>query len=138
MTPSPDLSPIEPKLKPLPSKNLDLANGIQYTREPTAEGDDRSSSLSEIGDRTGNEDIGSTRLAPLDGSEANDTEAETERLEDSPQRTRKHTLTSSNRILSNGASPRVTGVNPKNNSLGQSGFPNYSLSLADRPDRFRH
>ena len=57
--------------------------------------DDGSSSLSEIGDRAGHEDM--ARPAGNE-SDANDTEAETERLADSPQKQRKpaalvHTLT---------------------------------------------
>lgn len=113
MTPSPSLPPNGPSLKAFPSLDPELANDITYSRDPTAEGDDRSSSLSEIGDRVGNEDISSTRLALLDGSEANDTEAETERLEDSPQRSRKRqnvVMTSLSHVIGNGASSPATHV----------------------------
>ena len=49
--------------------------------------DDRSSSLSEIGDRGGHDEPQNTFG---DGMDEDDTEAETERLEDSPQKLRKH------------------------------------------------
>ena len=68
-----------------------LANGVESVDMPINEGDDRSSSLSDIEDRTANTELGRTSRTIRDGSEANDTEAETERLEDSPQKVRKHT-----------------------------------------------
>lgn len=121
MTPSPSFPPKDPNTRPSPNPNplpnREPSNDIQYSRDPTAEGDDRSSSLSEIGDRVGNEDISSARLALVDGSEANDTEAETERLEDSPQRTRKRknvVMTSLDYVLSNGASPSANNILPIN------------------------
>ena len=51
-----------------------------------SEADDRSSSLSEIEERGVTERLNPTQLA--NGSDGGDTEAETERLEDSPQKTR--------------------------------------------------
>ena len=63
--------------------DLDNATGVDDGEKVQAADDDRSSSLSELGDRAGIEH--SSRAA----SEANDTEAETERLEDSPQKQRK-------------------------------------------------
>lgn len=46
--------------------------------------DRRSSSLSDIGDTAGTDDLGNIDHDNDDDSESNDTEAETERLEDSP------------------------------------------------------
>ncbi|KAF6236549.1 hypothetical protein HO173_005330 [Letharia columbiana] len=66
------------------SADLDNGTGVGDGEKLQAEEDDRSSSLSELGDRAGIEH--SSRA----GSEANDTEAETERLEDSPQKQRRH------------------------------------------------
>ena len=83
-------------------------HNLQYSIDAPPDGDDQSSSLSEIGDRAGNDDPDSTRISHVDGSDANDTEAETERLEDSPQNERKRrnvVLTASNQALGNGASP---------------------------------
>lgn len=75
------------------SADLGNATGIEDAERLQAEEDDRSSSLSELGDRAG------MVHSPHTGSEANDTEAETERLEDSPQKQRRHQdvlLTSTN------------------------------------------
>ena len=75
------------------SADLQIANGLADGEKLQAEEDDRSSSLSELGDRAG---ITHSSRA---GSEANDTEAETERLEDSPQKQRRQqdvVLTSTN------------------------------------------
>ena len=54
---------------------------------PNADVDDGSSSLSELGERAGHDDADNVSG---DDSDANDTEAETERLEDSPQKLRSH------------------------------------------------
>lgn len=108
MTPNSSLLATDPIVASLSNSNQEPTNTIQYSGDATAEGDDRSSSLSEIGDRVGNEIATPAKLALADGSEANDTEAETERLEASPQRTRKRKnviMTSLNHVLSNGASP---------------------------------
>ena len=66
--------------------NADLTNAtaVENGQKLQAEEDDKSSSLSELGERTGMEH--SSRA----GSEANDTEAETERLEGSPQKQKNH------------------------------------------------
>ena len=53
---------------------------------PHVDVDDRSSSLSELGERAGHEEV--ENMSHGD-SEANDTEAETERLEESPQKLRE-------------------------------------------------
>jgi hypothetical protein len=68
-----------------------VANGVGSGEVRTNEGDDRSSSLSDIEDRTANTELALASHNIRSGSEANDTEAETERLEDSPQKVRKHT-----------------------------------------------
>lgn len=100
------LTEVNSNVYPMSSK--DLVNGIHYTRESTAEADDRSSSLSEIGDRVGNDDLISSRIRLPNGSDPEDTEAETERLEESPQKPRKNqnvVMTSTTHIFSNGTSP---------------------------------
>ena len=65
-----------------------IANGASNAAEESIdEKDDKSSSLSELGERERHDDP----EEPFDdNSEANDTEAETERLEESPQKVRKH------------------------------------------------
>lgn len=107
-----------------PSPSTGPVNGIQYTRDSTVEGDDRSSSLSEIGDRAGNDDVVSTRLGVAGGSEANDTEAETERLEDSPQKTLKHNnvvmLSSSHDLSNSTSSITVHDLPPNDVNAGES------------------
>ncbi|MCJ1263141.1 hypothetical protein MMC22_003011 [Lobaria immixta] len=122
MTSSPLLPPTETNSTLFPSPSTGLVNGIQYNRDSTVEGDDRSSSLSEIGDRVGNDDLVSTRLGVAGGSEANDTEAETERLEDSPQKILKHNdvvMVSSSHALSNGTSPLTVRDLPPNDANGE-------------------
>ena len=57
--------------------------------------DGTSSSLSDPGDRTGNEDAEDAQDPEVDGSDAYDTEAETERLEKTPRKQRNVLLTSS-------------------------------------------
>lgn len=77
----------------MPNLDLDNATGIENGGNVLAADDDRSSSLSELGDRMGPEHDSRA------GSEANDTEAETERLESSPQKLRRQrnvVLTSTN------------------------------------------
>lgn len=75
-----------------------LPNGADHSRPALHEEDDRSSSLSEIGERA---DQDRPDITFSDGSDENDTEAETERLEDSPQKLRTHqnlVMTSTNGI----------------------------------------
>ena len=62
-----------------------VKNG-EKTDVPQADVDDRSSSLSELGERAGHEEVENVSHGD---SEANDTEAETERLEESPQKQRE-------------------------------------------------
>ena len=76
-----------PVMVPQNLSNVDLkhATGIEESDKAQAEADDRSSSLSDLGDRTGVE-----HSSHAGSEEVNDTEAETERLEDSPQKQRRH------------------------------------------------
>ncbi len=73
-----------PSMTPLPQLATEeiMAN--------TQEQDERSSSLSEIGDAKGTEETEALQHSDEDGTDADDTEAETERLENSPLKQRKH------------------------------------------------
>ncbi len=64
----------------------EVINNGENTDGPQADVDDRSSSLSELGERAGHEEVDNVSHGD---SEANDTEAETERLDDSPQKQRQ-------------------------------------------------
>lgn len=64
--------------------------------------DGSSSSLSEPDDRTGNEDGDDAQDAEEDVSDDFDTEAETERIEETPQKQRNVLLTMSNAVFPNG------------------------------------
>ena len=64
----------------------EVVNNGETADVPQADVDDRSSSLSELGERAGHEE--GENLSHGD-SEVNDTEAETERLEESPQKQRE-------------------------------------------------
>ena len=91
------------------SSAAELANDADHHKE----GDDRSSSLSEIEDRLGNEELGFGQSKPTEESDVNDTEAETERLENSPQKLRKHqsvVLTASNDIYNDSTSVLTDGI----------------------------
>ena len=100
----------------LSSAGLEDATGVDDGEKGQAAEDDRSSSLSELGDRAGID-----HSSPA-GSEANDTEAETERLEDSPQKQRKQrdvVLTSTNGTYGDHQNQSVAGTLPeKAGSLG--------------------
>lgn len=121
-----------PSIAPQSFSNADLqhANGIEDGEKLQAEEDDRSSSLSDLGDRAG---ITHSSRA---GSEANDTEAETERLEDSPQKQRRHqdvVLTSTNGAYGDHQNQPVAHTSPANiDSPGQSYAESASLEMADR------
>ena len=97
---------------------LENLTGVDLVEKVQATGDDRSSSLSELGDPGGIE-----RSSRAD-SEANDTEAETERLEDSPQKQRRQrdvVLTSTNGAYTDHQDQPVADAVPANSvSLGQS------------------
>lgn len=64
--------------------------GVKIDDKTMIDEDDRSSSLSDLGDGGANEDLDDAHRGSMNDSDANDTEAETERLEESPQKLRKH------------------------------------------------
>ena len=109
-----------PSISPqnLSNPDLEYATGVGNGENVQAADDDRSSSLSELGDRAGLEHYSRA------GSEANDTEAETERLERSPQKQRSQrnvVLTSTNGIYGDQKSQSVARILPENPaSPGQS------------------
>lgn len=112
------------------SADIEHATGGEDVEKLQAEEDDRSSSLSELGDRAGIEH--SSRA----GSEANDTEAETERLEDSPRKQRRHrdvVLTSTNGTYGDPPNQSVAQTLPERiASRGQSSAGNISTEMVDR------
>lgn len=112
------------------SADLENATGVEDGKKLLAEEDDRSSSLSELGDRAGIEH--SSRA----GSEANDTEAETERLEESPRKHRRHqdvVLTSANGTYGDHQNqPAAHHLPERVASPGQYSAKNSSIKTADR------
>jgi hypothetical protein len=91
----------------LPYTVPEVAMSSDHPEEPQADADDGSSSLSELGERVGHD---GPDIASPDDSEANDTEAETERLEDSPHKQRRYqdvVLTSTNGIYNDRESAPV-------------------------------
>ena len=109
-----------PSTSPQNMSNPDFKNatGVNNGENVLAADDDRSSSLSELGDRAGLERYSRA------GSEANDTEAETERLESSPQKLRRQrnvVLTSTNGTYGDQQNQSVAHTLPeKRASPGQS------------------
>lgn len=108
-------------------------NGVEEAQDPQDEGDDRSSSLSELGERAGHEGI---ECISHDVSDANDTEAETERLEDSPQKQRNSqnvVLTSANGIHDDRQSPVIVTPLPtlpvNNGQLNRSSLPSIEADV---------
>lgn len=98
----------------LSSVDLKYATGIEESDKAQAEADDRSSSLSDLGDRTVVE-----HSSHAGSEEANDTEAETERLEDSPQKQRRHqdvVLTSVSGIYDDQQKPATARTIPEASS----------------------
>ena len=90
--------------------DLENATSLDDGEKSQVADDDRSSTLSELGDRAGIEH--SSRA----GSEPNDTEAETERLEDSPQKQRRQrdvVLTSTNGTYGDHQNQSVARALPK-------------------------
>lgn len=78
--------PTLPAIDPLPLPPPALEQDKQFKETAIVEADDRSSSLSEIEERGMAERLD---IAPsVNGSDGGDTEAETERLEDSPYKVR--------------------------------------------------
>ena len=102
-----------PSIAPHNLSNPDIENatGVDDGENLQVADDDRSSSLSELGDRVGIEH--SSRA----GSEANDTEAETERLENSPQKQRRQRnvlMTSTNDTYGDHQNQSFTRTLPEN------------------------
>ena len=92
---------------PMSSADSGSANGASHDERAQGDLDDGSSSLSDLGDRAGHEEMD---RASIEGSDAIDTEAETERLDDSPPKQRKHPnviLTSANVTYAEPPSPPV-------------------------------
>lgn len=112
------------------SANFKDATGIDDGQKPQAEEDDKSSSLSELGDRAVIEH--SSHAA----SEANDTEAETERLEDSPQKQRRHqdvVFTSANGAYGDHLNQSIARILPETVvNPGQFSTENITLQRAHR------
>ncbi|MCJ1419778.1 hypothetical protein MMC32_006134 [Xylographa parallela] len=93
MTQEPSSDPVAPQMSPL-----------SHVTEVEIHRDDRSSSLSDIEDRPVAEPLENTLLIASTISESDDTEAETERLEESPQKLRKHenvVFTATQKLTSN-------------------------------------
>ena len=114
----------------LSSVDLKHATGIEESDKAQAEADDRSSSLSDLGDRTGVE-----HSSHAGSEEVNDTEAETERLEDSPQKQRRHqdvVLTSVSGIYDDQQKPATARALPETSSnLGLSSTGDVPLEVVN-------
>lgn len=111
--------------------DVEDATGIDDGEKVEAADDDGSSSLSELGDRAGMDH--SSRA----GSEANDTEAETERLEASPQKQRRQRdvlLTSTNGTYGDHQNRSVAGTLLENRArpsqISIAIFPLYWLTVS--------
>lgn len=100
-----------------------------------SDGDDRSSSLSDIEERPGNELLENNDIGSPQEPEADDTEAETERWEESPQKIRKqkHVILSSSKRRDSKSSTRHVrlGNGIKDKTLRQVGLPNASVPRDD-------
>ena len=97
-------------LQSISSAGVVNAAGVDVGERVQATDDDGSSSLSELGERAGIENFSRA------GTEANDTEAETERLEDSPQKQRRQrdmVLTSTNGTYGDHQNHSVAGTVPR-------------------------
>ena len=109
--------------------DLKYAIGVEESDKAQAEADDRSSSLSDLGDRTGVE-----HSSHAGSEEVNDTEAETERLEDSPQKQRRHqdvVLTSVSGIYEDQQKPATARALPEiSANLGLSTIGDIPLEVA--------
>jgi hypothetical protein len=96
----------------VPKTDHGIVIGAGHTEAPHHDEDDRSSSLSEIGERAEHDEADN---AFYNGSDENDTEAETERLDNSPQNLRNHKaiiLTSSDALYGVRSGPLETSVIP--------------------------
>ena len=122
MTPTPPIRPPEPvdmDVRSLPSsppkyETVDPKGAI-------VDADSRSSSLSEIEDNGGTERLKPT--LPGEGSDTGDTEAETERLEDSPHKTR----TQQNVVLSGSTMEQHNGSSANSGSVVLTTEPNLAM-----------
>ena len=89
-------------------------------KSPPGRVDDGSSSgLSDPDDRTGNEDGDDLPDPGEDGSDAYDTEAETERLEETPRKQRNVLLTPSNEIFPDEEDPRIDEEQREETPVGE-------------------
>lgn len=112
MTTSILTSPLSIASNIMPKTDHVITNGVGHAEAQHQEEDDRSSSLSEIGERADHDEAGN---AFYDAFDANDTEAETERLEDSPQKLRDHkdiVLDSTNALYEVHSGPLTMSVLP--------------------------
>ncbi|KAL8796942.1 MAG: hypothetical protein Q9195_000713 [Heterodermia aff. obscurata] len=107
--------PVLPATNPLPLPPPALEQDKQFKEIVTGEADDRSSSLSEIEERGITERLD---IAPsMNGSDVGDTEAETERLEDSPYKVRSQqnvVLTATAGLHGNGEAQSNDAVETQN------------------------
>ena len=112
------------------SADFEKATGVEDNKRLRADEDDGSSSLSELGDRAGIEH--SSRAV----SEVNDTEAETERLEESPYKQRRRqdvVLTSANGTYGDHQNQSVNRVLPEElASPGRYCTDSFLPAMADR------
>ena len=112
-------SPPSVSLEQIPYTVSEVIYDGEHSGGPHAELDDRSSSLSELGERAGHEEAGNVSRSD---SDANDTEAETERLEDSPKKPRiphNVTLASANGIHGDRESSALRTMTGNNRDNGQ-------------------
>ena len=72
------------------STSLSTAPSHPATGPPHTDHERRSSSLSDVGERIEQDDLKPINIDNEDNDESNDTEAETERLDDSPVKRREH------------------------------------------------
>ena len=113
-----------PAMGPLPLPLPALEQDKQFKESVIGEADDRSSSLSEIEERGMIERLD---IAPsINGSDAGDTEAETERLEDSPYKVRSQ----QNVILTASAGLHSNGETQSNEFLEKPNVQNQGRSFA--------
>ena len=99
----------EPSMQLLAEAAQNESRILKNGTTPIMDQDDRSSSLSDLDDRPATEGTDNQKSSPSPVSEDDDTEAETERVEESPyKREQKNILLSSNESLSNGASNNAT------------------------------
>lgn len=136
-------SPLSMVSQVMPDVEPPIINGATYANEPMDVGDDRSSSLSELGERGGRDE---PQNEMGESSDAIDTEAETERLEVSPQKIRKHqnvVLSQANRLHEDEQDPIARPISPSTPiEIGQCDSAalvfrstNFSLGLRSNADR---